>query len=148
MDVAMQVKELKSHGGASSHGHYGYYHVDKNFMDVAEAEEHGALPGIGGEHEATSVQRVWNAVVGEDSMSEGQQMKAGTEVTAVKKACKRSLTYVLETEDAGFGKTMMGLWLSYGLAKKEGRAFFIDDNNWYVDIRLTSVYSVGCMSRY
>lgn len=46
------------------------------------------------------------------------------------KICERSLTYVLETTDAGIGKTLMGLWLAYGLAKREDRAFFIDDAYW------------------
>ncbi|KAF2765166.1 hypothetical protein EJ03DRAFT_247692, partial [Teratosphaeria nubilosa] len=44
--------------------------------------------------------------------------------------CKRSLTFAMETEDASFGKTLLMLWMSYGLAKKEGRAFFVDDTRW------------------
>jgi hypothetical protein len=44
--------------------------------------------------------------------------------------CERSLTFAMDTEDASFGKTLLMLWLSYGLAKKEGRAFFIDDTRW------------------
>lgn len=44
--------------------------------------------------------------------------------------CERSLTFALDTEDASFGKSLLMLWLSYGLAKKEGRAFFIDDARW------------------
>lgn len=44
--------------------------------------------------------------------------------------CEKSLTYVLDAEDASFGKSLLMLWLSYGLAKKEGRAFFIDDSRW------------------
>ena len=44
--------------------------------------------------------------------------------------CESSLTYVLDAEDASFGKSLLMLWLSYGLAKKEGRAFFVDDTRW------------------
>jgi hypothetical protein len=44
--------------------------------------------------------------------------------------CNSSLTYVLEANDAGLGVALMALWTSYGLAKKEGRAFFVDDRNW------------------
>jgi hypothetical protein len=40
------------------------------------------------------------------------------------------MTFVLETSDAGLGKTLMQLWTAYGLAKKEGRDFFIDDSRW------------------
>ena len=52
--------------------------------------------------------------------------KHETDVTV----CERSLTFVLDTDDASFGKSLLALWLSYGLAKKEGRAFFIDDTRW------------------
>lgn len=44
--------------------------------------------------------------------------------------CERSLTYVLDADDSSFGKSLLLLWLSYGLAKKERRAFFIDDSRW------------------
>lgn len=44
--------------------------------------------------------------------------------------CPSSMTVVLEAGDASFGQSLMLLWLSYGLAKQEGRAFFIDDSRW------------------
>lgn len=44
--------------------------------------------------------------------------------------CPTSLTFVLESDEASFGKTLLHLWMSYGLAKREGRAFFIDDSRW------------------
>nr|POE51573.1 hypothetical protein CFP56_25780 [Quercus suber] len=44
--------------------------------------------------------------------------------------CDRSLTFVLDSDDASLGSSLLMLWLSYGLAKKEGRAFFIDDSRW------------------
>ncbi|KAF2158886.1 hypothetical protein M409DRAFT_71430 [Zasmidium cellare ATCC 36951] len=44
--------------------------------------------------------------------------------------CPTSLTFVLESDEASFGKTLLHLWMSYGLAKHEGRAFFIDDSRW------------------
>ena len=44
--------------------------------------------------------------------------------------CQSSLTFVMETTEAGFGNTLLALWLSYGMAKKEGRTFFIDDSKW------------------
>ncbi|KAL8770713.1 MAG: hypothetical protein Q9209_003580 [Squamulea sp. 1 TL-2023] len=36
----------------------------------------------------------------------------------------------METADAGLGKTLLGLWIAFGLAQEERRAFFIDDSNW------------------
>lgn len=44
--------------------------------------------------------------------------------------CDTSLTFVMDTQDASFGRTLLLLWMSYGLAKKEGRAFFVDDTRW------------------
>jgi len=37
----------------------------------------------------------------------------------------------METSDAGSENSLMGLWMSYGLAQKEDRAFFVDDTRWY-----------------
>jgi hypothetical protein len=44
--------------------------------------------------------------------------------------CATSLTFAMGSESASFGSTVLSLWLSYGLAKKEGRAFFVDDTRW------------------
>lgn len=44
--------------------------------------------------------------------------------------CESSMTFAMDTEDASFGKSLLLLWMSYGLAKREGRAFFIDDSRW------------------
>jgi len=127
-DVARHVAELKTHGGGHHPGgHFGYYYIDPNFMDVAEAEDHGMLPGS----KSKQPQWIWEAMTGKeeekDSMSEDLDTMRGGGRNHV---CDRSLTYVMETSDAGFGKTLIGLWMSYGLAKKEGRAFFVDDSNW------------------
>lgn len=127
-DVSRHVAQLKSHNGAHHHGgHTSYYHVDPNYMDIREAENHGIFPGA----VKKPARRIWKAVVGkderEDSMSEDLGTMRGAEKQPV---CGRSLTYVMGPSDAGFGETLMGLWMSYGLAKKEGRAFFIDDSNW------------------
>jgi hypothetical protein len=44
--------------------------------------------------------------------------------------CEKSLTYVLDATDAGFGSALLGLWLSYALAQRQHRAFFIDDTHF------------------
>jgi len=75
-----------------------YYAQDRTFLDVADAEQSGALPQ--------------------------------PEQAAPEDVCSMSLTFAMDTDDASFGKTLLMLWLSYGLAKKEGRAFFIDDTRW------------------
>ncbi|OQO07399.1 hypothetical protein B0A48_07096 [Cryoendolithus antarcticus] len=48
----------------------------------------------------------------------------------VEGTCERSMTFVMDEEDTSLGKTLLSLWLSYGLAKTEDRAFFIDDSRW------------------
>lgn len=123
--TATQVVESNRGGGAHSHAaHFGYYHVDKNFVDIEKAQQHGLVPG----KHARWKSQVKGGQEVEDSMSEDlDTMQDGDRGNV----CKRSLTYVMEATDAGFGGTLMGLWMSYGLAKKEGRAFFIDDKYWY-----------------
>lgn len=89
-----------------------YYAADKGFMPVDGAESLGFLP----------------------SMPEGQQHIPVVGHTNGNKSdlpiCQSSLTFVMQTSEAGLGNTLQALWLSYGLAKKEGRAFFVDDSNW------------------
>lgn len=117
MEVATHVGDLHSHRHVQHAAHYGYYHVDANFMDVAEAIEHGMLPGVakGG----------W-ASVGKEGTMVGEVADQLVE----NEVCETSLTFVMETGDAGLGRTLLALWMAYGLAKKEGRAFFVDDSRW------------------
>lgn len=89
--------------------HKAYDYRDPNFVDVREAREQGFLEPV--EEESISV-------VG------GEKIPADAEV------CEKSLTYVMETLNPGFGKTLLDLWTAFGLAKEEGRAFFIDDSYW------------------
>ena len=122
-DIARQVEELKGHGGSHSHSaHYSYYHVDSNFMDVGDAESHGLLLGGMAGAGSSAEENRGKATAGEDV--------AKTTEPGGDKICERSLTYVLGSEDASMGSNLMGLWLSYGLAQKEGRGFFLDDSTW------------------
>lgn len=93
-----------------------YYAKDQYYIDVQEAEEEGLLPA------SKNMGRPKSFVDDEDI--------AAGKSTSGHKVCERSLTYVMETGDAGFGATLMRLWMSYGLAVKEKRAFFIDDTRW------------------
>lgn len=88
-------------------GKNGYYHVDRSFIDVAEAIADGALPA---EHDTSDV--LISLPLGPTSI------------------CSKTLTFVMETDDAGMGNTLLAMWLAYGLAKAEGRAFFVDDTRW------------------
>ena len=121
--VARHLRDTSGYGGSSQHGgRDDYYRVDGSFLDVDEAESQGLSPAIEGKLEKWS----WEYVEGNSAGEKLQTMQD----KKTDEVCDRSLTYVLETNDAGFGKTLIGLWMSYGLAKKEGRAFFIDDTNW------------------
>lgn len=127
-DVSKHVAQLKSHGGDHRHGgHVSYYHVDPNYMDVVEAEKHGMLPGVSDRPAWWTWKTVTGKEEAKDAMSEDLDTMQGLGKRPV---CDRSLTYVMESSDAGLGKTLVGLWMAYGLADKEGRAFFIDDSNW------------------
>ena len=121
-DLCLKSHDLARHLDVAKYGfagHHGYYHVDENFMDVSEAEQNVFLPqSIPAHHE--SVVRGSKGLPGSETSN--RDPKTGV--------CKRSLTYVLESTDAGFGGALMGLWLAYGLAMKEGRAFFVDDRRW------------------
>lgn len=105
-------------------GFHNYYHTDPHFMDIAEAEEQGLLSAN------RKVDMISHQKMHKSEEKHLNQISANLPQTE-RKICERSLTYVLESADAGLGTTLLGLWMSYGLAKKEGRAFFISDTNWY-----------------
>ncbi|KUJ22498.1 uncharacterized protein LY89DRAFT_664314 [Mollisia scopiformis] len=115
MEVSNHVADLHAHIHHQHAAHYDYYHVDPHFMDVAEAEAHGLLPGP----KAKTSMKEDGSLIGEN--------KDGLIESAV---CEKTMTFLLETHDAGLGKMLMMMWTAYGLAKKEGRDFFIDDSRW------------------
>jgi hypothetical protein len=104
-----------------------YYQQDQYYIDVQEAEQQGLLP--------PSI-----ATGRPKGFVEDEAIKDGISTEGLK-VCDRTLTYAMETEDAGFGNTLMRMWMSYGLAKAEKRAFFIDDTRWYASSVLFLCYS-------
>ena len=119
---AMEVSQAVRNEAQSSNGvvrrMLNYNQKDQYFVDVAEAEALKYLP---------------------TSKNTGRPKGFVDDVAMVDKTnamglkvCESSLTYVMETGDAGFGNTMMRLWMSYGLAVAENRTFFIDDSRWCV----------------
>ena len=104
-DISRHVEDLKYHregDHAIVHAaHYAYYYNDPHYMDVGQAEAHGLLASPSQSHKSEA-----------------------------KKICEKSLTYVLDSSNAGFGRALLGLWLAYGLAKAESRAFFLDDTKF------------------
>ncbi|KAI1504446.1 hypothetical protein F5X99DRAFT_406164 [Biscogniauxia marginata] len=118
-EVAAHVRELHGHSHSSLEALTNYYYADPYFVDVSDAEKRGLLPGVEGKAWKVTAQAQDGHLVGEQ--------KDGL---VDKGFCKTSLTFVLETSDAGLGPTLMMLWMAYGLAQKEKRSFFIDDSRW------------------
>ncbi|KAI1932005.1 hypothetical protein LOZ12_006689 [Ophidiomyces ophidiicola] len=120
--ICMETEELAHHVAQTRNPNSesiisqrgGFYNWDRNFIDVADAQDQDLLP------RAPNFQHNPYQAVG----WEQNESKADLPL------CKKSLTFVLQSDNAGLGATLMGLWMSYGLAKEEGRAFFIDDSNW------------------
>jgi hypothetical protein len=117
-EVSDHVNDLHHHAHVNQAAHYSYYKVDQNFMDVWEAQEAGLLPSV--DSLPSSMKDEDGSVVGEPK-----------DELVIGEVCRKSMTFVLESNDAGLGATLLALWTSYGLAQKEGRAFFIDDSRWY-----------------
>jgi hypothetical protein len=120
MEAMNHVADLHNHKHVIHAAHYDYYHVDPYFMDIADAEKHGLLPGPSEGQGSKS----WGNRPGKDGSIVGKDEMAEKEV------CTKSMTFIMETSDAGLGPTLMMLWMAYGLAQKEERAFFIDDSRW------------------
>ncbi|TPX14284.1 uncharacterized protein E0L32_000678 [Thyridium curvatum] len=126
-EVASKVEALQSSLQSAGPFHLGHSSARKHFVDVAEAETAGVLPGTVSVSALLSQQEQSGGLVG-----------ANQDGLLDQPVCSMSLTFVLESEDAGLGQTVMMLWIAYAIAKREGRAFFIDDTRWaygrYVDI--------------
>lgn len=126
-EVAAHVRELHGSSSPSQQAQLGYYYEDPYFVDVSEAEKRGLLPGVEG--------KAWTVTA---HAQEGRLLGEDRDGPVDYETCRTSLTFVLESPDAGLGNTLMMLWMAYGLAKKERRSFFIDDSRWaygkYTDI--------------
>lgn len=116
-EVAAHVRELQGDSHPSPRAQLDYYYQDPYFVDVYEAEDRGLLPGAEAQQGSSPSQG--GHFVGSDGLD-----------LAGKPVCKTSMTFVLESPEAGLGPTLMMLWIAYGLAQKEDRAFFIDDSRW------------------
>jgi len=54
-----------------------------------------------------------------------------TNLSLPENTCNLTMTYLVESGNEGaVGPVLMGLWLAYGLAKREGREFFIENGDW------------------
>jgi hypothetical protein len=107
-EICAQADELQFSLGAGASWfkkQRKYHDVDPRFVDVKEAVDSGLVPAQ-------------------------QQRSLSEDALDHRDMCRRSLTFVMETDDAGMGNSLLSLWLAYGLAQKESRAFFVDSSKW------------------
>ena len=106
--LCARTEHLAAQVALTHHQHYTsvsdreIYLSDPNFVDVSEAKAAGLLPSI----------------------DDTQAPIAGIPT------CTRSLTFSFDASTASLGPQLLQLWLSYSLAKREKRAFFIDDSRF------------------
>lgn len=147
-DLAAQCKEISERVQAlhSNHGlpqtilgpFSGPSLDDRHFVDVKEAKAEGLLRGWSVKLSRVGKHGLPGNIIGESNSAQSTEQQP---------ICHKSMTFVLESADAGLGKMLMQLWTAYGIALNEGRAFFIDDSRWaygkYTDIFLPPP-SPGC----
>ncbi|KAI1613936.1 hypothetical protein EDD37DRAFT_651778 [Exophiala viscosa] len=103
-DICSQVEEVARHVAGRPSDEIRddhYYQDDANFIDVEEAQSRHFLP---------------------------EQVDSSADKHLP--ICPKTLTYVLDATDAGLGSALLGMWVSYSLAKREQRTFFIDDSHF------------------
>lgn len=113
-EVSARARDLHHRKPMTEEAMLEYDAPDDYFVDVDEAEEMGILPP----HYAQSAPKV------------GHLLGVTADSVRGKPVCDSTMTFVLEGSDAGLGNTIMMLWTFYGLAKEQGRAFFVDDSRW------------------
>ena len=107
--------------------------LDEHFIDVYEAERAGFLSTSG---KGIPIKEDGHAVSAAEDF--GNLVGVDKEKMAKMPVCQTSMTFVLESPDAGLGNSLMMMWSFYGLAKQQSRPFFIDATRWaygnYTDI--------------
>jgi hypothetical protein len=116
MELSKQLRQDAHDSSSIAKRMLNYYQNDQYYVDIQEAEKQGLLP------------------VSKTPLAKPKGFVDDLSPTLGMPTCERTLTYVMETIDAGFGNTLLRLWMSFGLAMKENRTFFIDDTRWYVTI--------------
>ncbi|KAF4984171.1 hypothetical protein FZEAL_569 [Fusarium zealandicum] len=113
-EVSSRARDLHGKAPLTEKEIMNYDAPDEYFVDVYEAERTGLLtPGKGPR-----------------AKDLGKFVGLNKKHMKHKPVCESSMTFVLETSDAGLGNTLMMMWTFYGLAQELGRDFFITDSRW------------------
>ncbi|KAM0341354.1 hypothetical protein ACHAPU_010097 [Fusarium lateritium] len=113
-EVSSRARDMHNKAPITETAIINYDAKDEYYIDVYEAERTGLLTPYKGIHAKNK-----GKFVGVDK----KQIKH-------KPVCESTMTFVLESSDAGLGNTLMMLWTFYGLAKQLDREFFIVDKRW------------------
>jgi hypothetical protein len=114
-EVSTRAMAQEKKAPLSTQSVLGFKTAEDRFIDVFEAEKSNLMP-------ATTKPLTANEA--------GQFVGLDKASMFGKPVCQTSMTFVLESNDAGLGNTLMLMWILYGLAKEQGRAFFVDDSRW------------------
>lgn len=114
-EVSARARDLHHKTPLSEEALLSYDAPDGLFVDVREAEQSGMLPSAG---------------KGIPEKDAGHFIGFDKNAMAGKPVCESTMTFVLESPDAGLGNALMLLWTFHTLAKEQGRSFFIDDSRW------------------
>ena len=130
-DISAQLSDCKDRTGLKARkACSAYYHVDRNFVDVKEAQDRGLIPKSKNMNRESLGRLTGKGMIGTKGRFRKTEDLNQTKGSDTGPICEKSLTYVLESNDPALGNTLMALWMAYGLALKEHRAFFLDDRRW------------------
>lgn len=113
--ICSHVEDVASHVSGSRRSKskmFDWDYKDPNFVDLDKARATGLLPAL------------------------SQPIDVDLPL------CERSLTYILDTSEAGLGRNLLGMWISWAIAKREHRAFLLDDTNFPFG-NLSSLFGQG-----
>ncbi|QPC75497.1 hypothetical protein HYE68_006249 [Fusarium pseudograminearum] len=113
-EVSSRARDMHNKGPITETAIINYDAQDEYYVDVYEAERSGLL----------------TPTKGLRAKNKGRFVGVDKKHLKHKPVCESTMTFVLESTDAGLGNTLMMLWTFYGLAKQLNRDFFIVDKRW------------------
>ncbi|KAG9507335.1 hypothetical protein J7337_000885 [Fusarium musae] len=113
-EVSSRARDIHRKAPITEKAIINYDAKDEYYIDVYDAERSGLLAPYKGIR----------------AKNKGKFVGVDKKHLKHKPVCESTMTFVLESSDAGLGNTLMMLWTFYGLAKQLNREFFIVDKRW------------------